>query len=157
MSPQEMLQESQAETRDTEAVYQKAIFYCASTDSADSCPKAEPQEQRGLTLYTLASRLQKQKEKFNPHMAACDFIGYFIPSVLRDLLHVSILSFISLLCHPFPLLHIRRQICLFLFWSSSLLQYSDCLASMKPHVQAPIMPKQNKKPNPPCPLKKLKR
>jgi hypothetical protein len=57
------------------------MFYCASTDPADSCPKAEPWEQRVLTLYTLASRLQKQKAKLNPHMAACDFIGYFIPSV----------------------------------------------------------------------------
>jgi hypothetical protein len=34
----------------------EAMFYCAGTDSMDSCPKAEPQEQRDLTLYTLASR-----------------------------------------------------------------------------------------------------
>jgi hypothetical protein len=69
----------------------EATFYCASTDSVDLCPKAEPREQRGLTLYTLASRLQKQKAKLNPHMVACDFIGYFIPPVLCDLLYVSIL------------------------------------------------------------------
>jgi hypothetical protein len=42
-------------------------------------------------LYTLVSRLQKQKAKLNPYMVACNFIGYFIPLVLRDLLHVSIL------------------------------------------------------------------
>jgi hypothetical protein len=60
-------------------------------DSGDSCPKIEPLEQRGLTLYTLASRLQKQKAKPNPHMAACDSIGYFISPVLCDLLHVSVL------------------------------------------------------------------
>jgi hypothetical protein len=63
--------------------------YCAGTDSADLCPKAEPREQRGLTLYTLASRLQKQKAKLNPHMAACDSISYFISPVLCD--HVSVL------------------------------------------------------------------
>jgi hypothetical protein len=28
--------------KDTEAVQQEAMFYCASTDSVDSCPKAEP-------------------------------------------------------------------------------------------------------------------
>jgi hypothetical protein len=33
----------------------------------DSCPKAEPQEQRGLTLYILANRLQKQKANLNPY------------------------------------------------------------------------------------------
>jgi hypothetical protein len=77
-------------------------IYCAGTDPVDSCPKAEPGEQRRLTLYTLASRLQKQKAKLNPHMAACDFIGYFISPVLCHL-HASILCFISLLCHPLPL------------------------------------------------------
>jgi hypothetical protein len=55
------------------------MFYCPNTDSADLCPKAEPQEQRGFTSYTLASRLQKQKAKLNPHMAACDFVGYSFP------------------------------------------------------------------------------
>jgi hypothetical protein len=91
VSPQEILGESQDEIWDTEAVQQEAMFYCAGTDSADLCPKVEPQEQRGLTLYTLASRLQKQKAKLDPHMTACDFIGYFISPVLCDLLHVSII------------------------------------------------------------------
>jgi hypothetical protein len=45
----------------------------------DSSPKDEPQEQWELTLYTLASRLQKQKAKFNPYMVACDSVGYFTP------------------------------------------------------------------------------
>jgi hypothetical protein len=39
--------------------------------------KAEPGEPRGLTLYMLASRLQKQKAKLNPYMLACNSIGYF--------------------------------------------------------------------------------
>jgi hypothetical protein len=72
-------------------------------DSADSCSKADPRKQRGLTLYTLASRLQKQKAKFNPHMAACDFIGYFIPPSAMWPSCFNSLSFISLLCHPFLL------------------------------------------------------
>jgi hypothetical protein len=36
-----VLLESQAEIRDTEAVYQEAMFYCAGTDPVDSCAKAE--------------------------------------------------------------------------------------------------------------------
>jgi hypothetical protein len=35
----------------------------------------------------------------------------------------NVLSFISLLCHPFPLPHCQNTACLFLFWSSSLLQF----------------------------------
>jgi hypothetical protein len=37
-----------------------AMLYCASIDSVGSCPKTDPQEQRGLTLYALVSRLQRQ-------------------------------------------------------------------------------------------------
>jgi hypothetical protein len=54
---QVLLQESGTETQDTKAFWE-AMFI--SLPAADSHPKAEPQEQRGLTLYTLASRLQKQ-------------------------------------------------------------------------------------------------
>jgi hypothetical protein len=50
--------------------------------SADLQPKTEPQEQRGLPLYTLASRLQKQKARFHPYMVACNSIGYFTPSAM---------------------------------------------------------------------------
>jgi hypothetical protein len=38
----------------------EAMFYCACTDSADLCPKAEPWEQRSVTFCTLASWLQGQ-------------------------------------------------------------------------------------------------
>jgi hypothetical protein len=58
------------------------ILSCPSTDSADSCPKAEPWEQRGLILYTLASRLQKLKARFNPYMVACNSVGYFSSSAV---------------------------------------------------------------------------
>jgi hypothetical protein len=37
-------------------------------------------EQRSLTLYTFASRLQKLKARFNPYMIACNSIDYFSPS-----------------------------------------------------------------------------
>jgi hypothetical protein len=84
------------------------MFYCASTDSVDSCPKAEPWEQRGLTLYTLAGRLQKQKARSNPYMVIFNFIGCFIlcymtfPSlVLHDLHHVQICQVLSL-CYAIP-------------------------------------------------------
>jgi hypothetical protein len=55
------------------------MFYCASTDSVDSCPKFEPQEQRGL----ICKQLQKQKARSNTYMVLFSFIGYFT-LVLRD-------------------------------------------------------------------------
>jgi hypothetical protein len=90
-----MLRESQSEIRDTEAT-----FYCASTDSTDSCPKAEPQEQQDLTLYTLASRLWKQKARSIPYIVLLNSIGYFTP-VLHDPLHVQIPQVLSL-CNAIP-------------------------------------------------------
>jgi hypothetical protein len=79
---------------------------------------------RDLLLYTLANRLQNQKAKLNLYMAACDSIGYFIdPSAMCPSSCFNSLSFICLLCHSFPLPHYQNTACLFLFWSSSLLQY----------------------------------
>jgi hypothetical protein len=63
--------------------FSRKQFCCAGTDSVDWCPKAEPREQRGLTLYTLARSLQKQKAGSNPYMVTCTHIGY-ITLVLRD-------------------------------------------------------------------------
>jgi hypothetical protein len=79
------------------------MFYCASTDSADSSPKAVACELGGLTLYILASRLQRQKARSNPYMVIFNFIVYFtlvyvtLPSlVLCDLPHVQISQVLSL-------------------------------------------------------------
>jgi hypothetical protein len=55
--PPEMLQGSWTETWDTRAVQQEATFYCPGTDSANSSPKAEPWEQRGLHLIYPCRRL----------------------------------------------------------------------------------------------------
>jgi hypothetical protein len=85
--PPDTLWETWTEIQDTEAIQQEATFYCASTDSADLCPKAEPQEQRGVTLYTLVNRWQKQKARFNLYMVTHNFIGYF-PLVLCDPLQI---------------------------------------------------------------------
>jgi hypothetical protein len=91
---------------------------------------------KGSHLLHPCKQLQKQKTKFNPHMAACDFIGYFILLVLCDHLHVSVfVSFIFLLCHPFPLPHYQNTACLFLFWSSSLLPHSPLWCSDPPRVK----------------------
>jgi hypothetical protein len=51
--------------------------YCVGTDSVNSCPKTGCWEKRGLILYTLTSRLQKQKARSNPYMVTCTPIGYF--------------------------------------------------------------------------------
>jgi hypothetical protein len=85
------------------------MFYYADTDSADSCPKGKPQERRGLTLYTFASRLEKQKARSNPYVVMYNSIGYFTlelrnfsPSpVLHDHLHVQISQILSL-CYAIP-------------------------------------------------------
>jgi hypothetical protein len=84
------------------------MFHCASTDSSDSCPKAEPQEQRGLTLYTFASRLQKQKARSNPYrlylilLATLPWCYVIFPSmVLHDLSHVQIFQVLSV-CYAIP-------------------------------------------------------
>jgi hypothetical protein len=78
------------------------MFYCPA-QTQQTPVEAEPREQRGLTLSTLASRLQKQEAMFNPHMVACESVGYFTPQC-----YVAFLSFISLLCHPLPLLHYQN-------------------------------------------------
>jgi hypothetical protein len=76
------------------------MFYYASTDSVDSCPKAEPQEQRGPTLYNFASKLQKQKARSNLYMVIFNFIGCST-LVLCDLPHVQISQVLSL-CFATP-------------------------------------------------------
>ena len=48
-----VLLDSHTERQDTKAFCQEAAFIRASTGSADSYPKAEPQTQRGAVLYTL--------------------------------------------------------------------------------------------------------
>jgi hypothetical protein len=55
VSPQEMLWETQSETWDSEAKQHQFTVLAQM-----QYPKPEHQEQRGLTLYTLASRLQGQ-------------------------------------------------------------------------------------------------
>jgi hypothetical protein len=89
-------------------------IYSAGTDWEDSCTKAEPQEQRGLTLYTLVSRLQKQKAKLNIWLHVTS-LAILFPSARWPSCFNS-LSFLSLLCHPFPLPHYQNTACLFFFW-----------------------------------------
>jgi hypothetical protein len=56
------------------------MFYCADTDSVDLSPKVEAQEQRGLTLYTLASKFQMQKTRSNPYMGYMQSYRLLYPS-----------------------------------------------------------------------------
>jgi hypothetical protein len=71
--------------------------------------KGWAQEQRGLTLYTLASRLQKQKARSNPYMVVFNFIGYFtlvlcdfpLPGTTWPSTRSDFSDFISLVCHPY--------------------------------------------------------
>jgi hypothetical protein len=68
-----------------------------------------PRTKRSHLIY-LCKQVTEEKAKLNPYMAACDFIGYFIPPVLCDLLHVSILKVLSLcFAIPSPFLIIRTH------------------------------------------------
>jgi hypothetical protein len=68
---------------------------------AQQIPKGWVQEQRGLALYTLGSRLQKQEAKFNPYMVVSISIGYFTLSVMWPFSHLDFLKF-YLLAMPSP-------------------------------------------------------
>jgi hypothetical protein len=111
---------------------QEATFYCASMKLTDSCPKAEPQEQRSLTLCTLASRWQKQKARSNPYMVTFNFIDYFIlvlrlspPWCYVTFLMFRFLRFYLSAMPSLPLCYfLRTQASFVFFWSSSLLHYS---------------------------------
>jgi hypothetical protein len=86
-------------------------FYCAGTDPGDSSP--EPREQRGLTFP--CKQVTEAKSKAQPTYGCMwphwlfHFPSAMLPSCFNSL------SFISLLCHPFPLSHCQNTICLFLF------------------------------------------
>jgi hypothetical protein len=111
-------------------------------------------EKRGLTLYTLPSRLQKRKARFNPYMVACNSIGYFSPSATWPSSCFNSLSFISLLCCPFPLLHYQNtnlSISFFFFFSSPpyynkavLLLYIHLLGGLSNEVIFGESPKDSK-------------
>jgi hypothetical protein len=76
-----MLQDIQTWKQDTKA-FEEAIYISVLgvAQWIHSHPKAEPQKQRGLALYTLASRLQKQEAR--TYMVVWISIVYFILSVV---------------------------------------------------------------------------
>jgi hypothetical protein len=77
-----LLRDIQAGKWGTKA-FQEGIFISVlAAGSVYSHPKAEPQEQKGFALYTLASRLQKKEAKFNPYMIVCISVGYFTLSAM---------------------------------------------------------------------------
>jgi hypothetical protein len=77
----ELLQDIQAGKQDTKAS-EEAIFFSVLAAAPQIPIQRLSREQRGLALYTLASRLQKQEAKFNPYMVACISIGYFTLSAM---------------------------------------------------------------------------
>jgi hypothetical protein len=106
------------------------MFHCAGTDSAESCPKSQPREQSDFTLYTLASRLQKQKARFHPCMVTCNSFGYFSSSAKWLSSCFKSLSFISLLCHLFPILYYQNtnlSLFLILLPTTKWLSFCTCL------------------------------
>jgi hypothetical protein len=92
----------------------------------------EPQEQKGLMLYTLASTLEKQKARYNPCMVMYKFIGYFI-LVLHNFsssqfyVTLSMFRFLRFYLSAMPSLppcyFMRTQTYFVFYWSSYLLQY----------------------------------
>jgi hypothetical protein len=86
---------------------------------------------KGWALRTKRSHLihpwkqvTKAKSKAQPTCGCLWLIWLFhFPSAMWPSSCFNPLSFISLLCHPFPLPHKENTACPFLFWFSSLLQY----------------------------------
>jgi hypothetical protein len=106
------LQESEAEIQDTEADEQEATFIVLAQTQRTPVQRLSP-ENKGVSPYMhLQAGYRSKKVKLNPHMTACDSIGYFISPVLCDF-HVSILQVLSLsFVIPSPHLIIRTQLSL---------------------------------------------
>jgi hypothetical protein len=83
--------------------------YCAGTDPVDSWPKAKPREQRGLTLYTLASRLQKQKAKLNRICLHVTLLAISFPQCYVTFMFQFFKFYLSALRSPPPCLVVRTQ------------------------------------------------
>jgi hypothetical protein len=110
------------------------MFYCASTDSADSCPKAE-----GYHLIYLCKQVTEAKSRSNPYMVIFNFTGYFILVLCDfplpgacDLPHVQISQVLSL-CYAIPTSLLLSQdsglLCLFLILLPATSQQSGFLPS----------------------------
>jgi hypothetical protein len=97
------------------------MFYCASTDPADLCPKAEPREQRGLILYTLANSLQKQKAKLNVHVTSLDIS---FPPCYVTFMFQFFKFYLSALSSPPPASLSEHSLSVSFLSSSFLLHYS---------------------------------
>jgi hypothetical protein len=82
-----MLWESQTETLHIEA-FQEAVFISLLAAAQQIHIQRLSLENKGVSpLYTLASRLQKQKARFNTYMVAQNSMATS-PPVLCDLLHI---------------------------------------------------------------------
>jgi hypothetical protein len=77
-----VLQESQAEIQDTEAVCRKQHFIVLAQTQWTHVQRLSHENKEFSPYIPLQAGLQKQKAKRNPHVAACDFIGYLISLVL---------------------------------------------------------------------------
>jgi hypothetical protein len=112
-------------------------LYSASPDSADSSPKAEPPEQRGLTFIPLQAGYKSKKQCLthiwldatllaSSHSPQC-YVTFFTFRFFK--FYLSAMPSLSS-CH-----FISTQDYLFLFWLSSLLHYSPLWWSDPPLVK----------------------
>jgi hypothetical protein len=69
---------------------------------ADLCPKAEPHEQRGLTLYIFASRLQKQKQSSTRIWLHVTSLAISFPQCYVNFMFQFFKFFLSALPSPYP-------------------------------------------------------
>jgi hypothetical protein len=67
---------------DTGAVPQETTFYCAGTDSVDSCPKTEPREQSALPYIPFQAQCRSEKQSLTHIWLSAIFIGYFTLSTI---------------------------------------------------------------------------
>jgi hypothetical protein len=97
----------------------------------------------GLTLYTLASRLQKQKARSNSYMVIFNFIGYFI-LVLRDFSPPH--CYVTLLMFGFLRFYLSAMPslppCYFLRPTLFSSDHPPCYSAMSPLVSGVLMVKR---------------
>jgi hypothetical protein len=135
-----MLWETGTETWDSEMRKQGFIL---PAQMPVECPKLSP-ENKGVLPYVplqASYRGNKIKTRFNPYMVICNWIGYFtlvlVPFYPYCYVTFTIGFFrfyLSAMPSLPPCYSIRTQVCLFLFWSSSLLKYN--LGSI---IESPIV------------------
>jgi hypothetical protein len=118
-----LLQESQAEIWDTEQFSRKQHFVVLAQTQRTHVQRLSAENKEVSPYIPLQAGYRSKKQSSTIYSCMWLYWLFYFPSAMWPSLCFSSLNFIPLLCHSFPLLHYQNT-SLFLFWSSSLLQYN---------------------------------